>query len=107
MVVDIVGCVGIVVALAALIAMIGYIGHRLCTKRGRSIRSRTHKKPMADLEASANKKSRKMQPTSVRPHAPGHVPSEAVPTLTNFGASRGFHYGQTTPAVTRGAKVSS
>lgn len=101
MAVDIVGCIGIGIAFAALVAMAGYIGHRLCTKRGRSIRARTHKQPMADIEASATEKSRKMQSTPPRPQYPEHTPPEAVPALVNFGASRGFQYGQPRPAVTQ------
>lgn len=103
MTVDTVGYIGIAIALAALVAMGGYIGHRLCTKRGRAIRSNTHKQPMADIEAKAAEKPYNMHHAPVRPqHSPGAL-SGGGSTLTNFGASRGFQHERPKPAVTRGA----
>lgn len=103
MTVDTVGCIGIGIALAALVAMGGYIGHRLCTKRGRAIRSNTHKQPMADIEAKAAEKPYSTPHAPVRPHHPPDALSDGGSALTNFGASRGFQRGQPKPAVTRGA----
>lgn len=92
MAVDTVGFVGIGIALAALPAMGLYITYRLCTKRGRTTQSNTHKQYLADVEARAGKKTCKARHASPRPHGHSRTPPavDSNPIWTNLGASRGF-----------------